>query len=534
MVNRLVWLKWRLLVNGLKRDRQRTVGFPLVVLLILWVSFWLSEHFVNTALSLPGEAREEFTYWAALIAWLAWATLPVLLFPLDETLDPARFSLSPIPRGKLMVGLTAAALVTPTLLVPIVLLADDLLLFAHGPIRAIAWLGSALLLLLMVVTGRAFSSLVTRVLRGRRGRDLAMLLVGTLGVAGFGLQQLLSRTIDTLGMETAVLSHPLSSVAWALPPVAAQRAITEAGSGNWGGAITMLTVGVGWLLLIVSGWERLLRHLTTTPEAVTAPMARRNGHGFARLPGWSPPLLIARKEIRFYLRDPRQRMVWTGAVIFLGVIAASILVGTATLSLLQNSVWLPLLGPLVVIFVGLPVALNQFGWERNAASFLFALPVRPLQMIIGKNLATSSAVLLETLTLSVILAGVADAWNVLWLIPPLALTAAACQLSVGNVVSVLAPLRLPNVGTDMFAQASEQGCLSVGAQVVSFFVITLLMVGPISAFALVVSFGQALSPWIAIVGSLLWGTIVYGIGLLISSKVLARRVPEIVALVQTM
>ncbi|NIA24806.1 MAG: hypothetical protein GWP04_04490 [Gammaproteobacteria bacterium] len=533
MVNRLVWLKWRLLVNGLKRDRQRAVGFPLVVLLIIWISFWLSQQFLDAALSLSSEARAEFTYWAALITWLAWATLPVLLFPLDETLDPARFSLSPIPRGKRIVGLAAAALITPTLLVPIVLLADDLRLFAHGPGAPIAWLGSALLLLLMIVSGRAFSSFVTRVLRGRRGRDIAMLLVASIGVAGFGLQQMLSRTIDTLGMEGAVLSYPLSPLAWALPPVAAQRAIVEAGSGNWIAAITMLTVATGWLLLIGAGWDQLIEHLTTTSEAATSPMARRNGHGLAHLPGWSAPLLIARKELRFYLRDPRQRMVWTGAVIFLGVIAASVMVGTATLSLLRTSVWLPLLGPLVVIFVGLPIALNQFGWERNAASFLFALPIRPFQMIVGKNLATSSAVLLETLTLSVILAGVANAWDVLWLIPPLALTAAACQLSVGNIVSVLAPLRLPNVGTDMFAQASEQGCLSVGAQVVSFFVITVLMVGPVSAFTLVVSFGQALSPWVAIAGSLLWGAFIYAIGLLISSKVLARRVPEIVALVQT-
>src|SRR5680860_20089 len=124
MVNRLVWLKWRLLVNGLKRDRQRAVGFPLVVLLVVWVSLWLSEQFMGTALSLSGAARVEFSYWAALVAWLGWATLPVLLFPLDETLDPARFSLAPITRGRLMAGLTAAAFITPTLLVPIVLLAD--------------------------------------------------------------------------------------------------------------------------------------------------------------------------------------------------------------------------------------------------------------------------------------------------------------------------------------------------------------------------------------------------------------------------
>jgi hypothetical protein len=86
----------------------------------------------------------------------------------------------------------------------------------------------------------------------------------------------------------------------------------------------------------------------------------------------------------------------------------------------------------------------------------------------------------------------------------------------------------------MFAQASEQGCLSVGAQVASFFVIVLLLTPSVSAFALVVSFGQALSPWIATAGSLVWGAIVYGIGLFISSKILSHRLPEIVALVQTL
>lgn len=531
MADRLVWLKWRLLVNGLRRDRQRSVGFPLVIILVIWVSFWLSDHFTTTVMSLSGPARAEYGYWAALVAWLAWTTLPVLLFPLDETLDPARFALAPITRGRLMVGLTAAALITPTLFVPLVLLISDIRLFAST--SPIGWAAAFLLLLLMIVSGRTFSSLVTRILRGRRGRDLAMLLVGSLGVAGFGLEQLLDRTVNSLSLAGAVLTHPLSSAAWFLPPVAAQRALTEAGLGNWPTALGLLAVASLWLIAIGAGWNILIDRLITVPEATVSQTARRNGHGLTRLAGWSVPVLIARKEIRFYVRDPRQRMVWTGAVIFLGVIAASVIVGTATLSLLRSSVWLPLLGPLVVVFVGLPVALNQFGWERNAASFLFALPAKPVQMILGKNLATSLAVLAETIVLSLILATVSSQWHIMWLIPFLAVTAVACQLAVGNIVSVVAPLRLPNVGTDMFAQASEQGCLSVGAQVVSFFVIVLLMIGPVSAFVLVVTFGQALSPWIAIGGSLLWGALVYGFGLLISTKILTRRLPEMVALVQT-
>ena len=61
------------------------------------------------------------------------------------------------------------------------------------------------------------------------------------------------------------------------------------------------------------------------------------------------------------------------------------------------------------------------------------------------------------------------------MVPPLALTAIGCQLAVGNIVSVLAPLRLPDMGTDLFAQATEQGCLAITAQMVSFFIIGLLI-----------------------------------------------------------
>ncbi len=32
MVGRLVWLKWRLLVNGVRADRQRAFGLPIVTI----------------------------------------------------------------------------------------------------------------------------------------------------------------------------------------------------------------------------------------------------------------------------------------------------------------------------------------------------------------------------------------------------------------------------------------------------------------------------------------------------------------------
>jgi hypothetical protein len=240
------------------------------------------------------------------------------------------------------------------------------------------------------------------------------------------------------------------------------------------------------------------------------------------------------KELRFYLRDPRQRLVWTGAVIFLGLAGASILVGTGGLALFRTQPWLPLLAPGLVLFVGLPIALNVFGWERNAASFLFVLPARPRQLLVGKNLAALVALVIETAVMSVLLAWLSGGWDMLGYIPALTLCAVGCQMAVGNLVSVVTPLRLPREGTDVFSQATEQGCLAIVAQLVSFFVIGLLLVVPASVMVLTVGFGQVISPWIANTVAVAWGAVCYALSLLLAGWILRRRAPEIVSWVEVL
>ena len=105
-------------------------------------------------------------------------------------------------------------------------------------------------------------------------------------------------------------------------------------------------------------------------------------------------------------------------------------------------------------------------------------------------------------------------------------------MAVGNLISVVTPLRLPREGTDVFAQATEQGCLAIVAQVVSFFVIGLLLVLPSSVMVLTVDFGQVFPAWFANVFAVIWGALAYLISLALSSWLLKRRVPEVVGWVQ--
>ena len=530
----MVWLKWRLLVNGLRHDRQRLIGFPILIGFVAFGAFALAARFMDTAEALPSIARVEYSLWGSLLLWIGWMTLPVLLFPLDETLSPAKFAHEPIPPLALVMGLTGAGFVTPPIIVPIVLVAANLgiLLGSQGLVLAV--LASVALLVILVMSTQLFSATVTSILRTRHGRDLIFLVIGGLGFAIFFIQQRIAQTVGDLGLTATVLEFPLSPVTWLIPPVAAQQAIVQASQGNALAAVGALGAACVWIVVIGWVWLKVINWITTTPEAPERESSTSSA-GLLRGSRWSTVAAVAAKELRFYRRDPRMRMVWTGGVVFLGIISASLVVGSTQLETIRNTPAITLTAPAVVLFVGLPIALNQFGWERNAASFLFALPVTAKQLVLGKNLATASALAVEAIVLSIIFAAFSDGWAMLGYAPFLIATAILCQLAVGNIVSVLAPMRLPPMGTDLFAQATEQGCLALVSQMGAFAVIGVLMIPPASGFTLLTVFGvDSLRYRIGFaLGSLVWGFGLYMLGLWFGTRLLNRRIPEMVTAVQT-
>ncbi|HVR31435.1 MAG TPA: hypothetical protein VMS74_01875 [Acidimicrobiia bacterium] len=531
MVARLAWLKLRLLWNGLKKDWQRRIGLPSLLLLLGYVSWILVAQFRMTMSSLSPDARLEFTLWGALVFWLVWVALPVVIFPLDENLDPAQFAFAPISPSQLVAGLGASALIAPSVVIPVIVLGAGIVEYSN--VLPAAVLSALLLLGVIIVSGQVFTTFISAVFKTRHGRDVALLIVLGIGLSGFWAQAVIRDAVSRLGMQGAVLTHRLDGFAAFLPPVAAQRVVTSADAGSALGVLGWSAVAIAWIGLLGWVWQRLLGWMLTTPDASPVRSKRRSSRGLAGRGRWSAGRVIARKELRFYVRDPRQRLVWTGAVIFIGLAATSVLAGTGGFGLLASREWLPLLAPALVLFVGLPIALNVFGWERNAASFLFVLPVKPRTLLWGKNLAATGALVIETAALALLLAWMSGGWASLVLVPGLMVAAIGCQLAVGNVVSVISPLRLPREGTDVFAQASEQGCLAIGAQAVSFFLIGLLLVIPSSVSVLTVGFGAPIPAWFANLFALVWGLVFYAVSLVVASSILRRRIPEVVNWVQT-
>ena len=532
MVHHFVGLKARLTWNGVRHDVQRRFGFPVATLLLTWLGVWLAGKHLSTARQLElgsVDALSNYLGWAALLFFLAWITLPVIIFPLDENLDPQQLAVLPISGTQMVKGLSAASLIAPATVVPVAFL------FGNGIALSRGWWmlapASVVYMGLLIVGSQLFSGSISAILRSRRGRDVATFLVLGLAAGSFFVYRAVSETIGSMGLAEAAMEHPIMDWGLLIPPVTAQRAMTEAANGNPLIAIISLAAGVGGLLVMALAWRGLLGWMLTTPQQGSQPASRARRNGLAD-GSWGVIPTLARKELRFYVRDPRQRLVWTGTVIFVGLAVGGTVMGATGFFDIRDRSWAPLVAPVLVLFVGLPIALNLFGWERNAASYLFVLPPKPHQFLLGKNLAVAIALTVETVILAVGLSAFTGFWKWTWLVIPLMIAAIGCQLAVGNFVSVMTPLRLPREGTDVFAQSTEQGCLAIVSQTVSFFAIGLLMVPPASVVALTVGFGEVIPPWFTTITTIVYGVVLYVISLLISSVLLKRRLPEVMAWVQ--
>ncbi|HXV71132.1 MAG TPA: hypothetical protein VEB69_06975, partial [Acidimicrobiia bacterium] len=132
MVRELVGLKARLTWNGVKHDVQRRFGFPIATILLGWAGWFLATRLVATAEGLTGEALVNFMLWASLLFFAGWVTLPVIIFPLDENLDPQQLASLPISHGQIVTGLAVASFVAPATIVPIIVLGANSAVLSAG------------------------------------------------------------------------------------------------------------------------------------------------------------------------------------------------------------------------------------------------------------------------------------------------------------------------------------------------------------------------------------------------------------------
>jgi ABC-2 type transport system permease protein len=189
-----------------------------------------------------------------------------------------------------------------------------------------------------------------------------------------------------------------------------------------------------------------------------------------------------------------------------------------------------LIAPLTSLIVVLSFGLNALGMDRQGLQTLFLFPVKPLDILWGKNLFVGGLAAILGVNLTLITAAITGGWEYV----PLALAgdfaAILTMLGCGNVTSVLFPFRWRQMRMgETSTVSSENGCLRAIISMVSLAVTVVLLI-PV-ALALLIPLALDHREWfvISLPLAVVYGAALHQIASRIIAPVLLRRAPDILA-----
>jgi ABC-2 type transport system permease protein len=305
MARLLVQLKLRLLRNALRSSAGAKAGFIASTIGAGLVAVGV---FVTLAV-LRGNVASVYLTSVIFTAFaFAWLILPLLAFGLDGTLDPATLALYPLRTRALAVGLLAASAAGAWPLANVLGLLGVTVGLASGAFGVLVAVLAVLLQVLFCITlARFVTTGMARVLRSRRGRDLAIFLVIPL----FALYETFAQVVPRLATEGKLHAASFAGVdAWLrwLPPGLAAHAVQDASTGHPGTALLRLALVAGVIVVLGWLWVRSLSRALVTADASTNSSAVRG----ARLP-FARYGLRGTVAARFWIyqrREPLSLMYW--------------------------------------------------------------------------------------------------------------------------------------------------------------------------------------------------------------------------------
>ncbi|MEV1321101.1 ABC transporter permease [Micromonospora arborensis] len=540
-----VRLKLRVMGNSFRGQGRRIAMFIGGMVLGLW--FAASGFFLFAAPGLAGDGQ-----YAVLVAAagggllvLAWLLLPLVFFGVDETLDPARFALLPLSRRTLVTGLFAAALISvPALAVLVasfglVLTAGALGGWTAGLVAVVGVVGGVLL---CVATSRAVTSAFATMLRSRRVRDLAaVLLAVTAALLGplqvFGLAALREADWDRLAGVATVLGWTPLGAPWTAGIDVAQGRV-------WAAPVKLL-ITVASLGVLLAWWSRSLESaMVGAVSAGKAPVQRGATGGavaqlFPRIAGWARRdrfgTLVAR-EARYWWRDARRRAnLITIAVV--GIFVPVLINVTGGDFAAMNDEGLtaaagdssPVVVTISMVFVGVLAAVtlaNQFGFDGSAYAANVVAGVPGRVELRARMTAFSLYVLPMLGIVAVVLSFLLGRPGWIGLTIGGLVATYGAGLAVNSFVSVLGAYSLP--------ETSNPFAMNSGASMAKGLLTLLSMViSAVVAVPMVVAAGLLGDAWLwlALPVGIAYGLGTALLGAYLAGDVLDRRQPELLATV---
>ncbi len=554
-IRALLWLRWRVTVRSYTLSRQRRVGLALLLLCLLGMGGGGALVTGIAYVSLPGAEAAHLLIAVLTLGWLLWLLLPLFQYTVNEGLDITRLQTYPLTRGERMAGLLLATCLDVSTL-GLLLLYIPILIDWHASAISGAVTVAALALAYVhtVTLSQLALAALMGLLRSRRYRDLALLASAALAVAITVLAQVLLASFRHVSAR-AILDAPIDRYLQWTPPGMAARAISMAATGQYRSALVWLAALSLLAVALVVLWSRMLDHTLMSAETGRVRHRRlrwlppqrpahrggttyephaiwgwRLGWPFHILPG--PARAIAVKDARYLWRDPQLKAALLSAlfpliILFLPRLYAQTQTSAPLASPSGIGPIQVLLAPLPALFIVLTLALNALGLERQALRTLFLFPVRPLDVVLGKNVLTGSVAFAAAALVTLVAAALGNGWVYVPLALAGGLAAILVMLGCGNLTSVVLPFRVGQTQAGAGSVASDAGCLR-SVVMLLVLVVTLFLLLPV-AIAIGMPLVKHETPLFLLVlpVALIYGVAVYLAATHIAVRQLRSRWPDI-------
>jgi ABC-2 type transport system permease protein len=314
----LVQLKLRLLRNALRSSAGAKAGF---IASTIGAGLVAAGTFVILAVLRGNSASVDVTAVIFTLFAFGWLIMPLLAFGLDSTLDPATLALYPLRTRPLAVGLLAASAAGAWPLANVVgLLGVTVGLASGGFGLVVALLAVVLQVLFCMTLARFVTTGMARLLRSRRGKDLAIFLFIPL----FALWETFGQVVPRLAAAGKLTPASFAGVdpwlRW-LPPGLAAHAIQDASTGHAGTALLRLALLAGVIVVLGWLWVRSLGRALVTADTSANSSAVRG----AKLPfgGYGLRGTVAARFWIYQRREPLSLLYWAITPIIMVVAAVS-------------------------------------------------------------------------------------------------------------------------------------------------------------------------------------------------------------------
>lgn len=442
MITAILRVQW-LSIRNMHVRSQRSGTIMSAILLLVWYGMWAFAAYAAFALGRHIDDRpllEAALPRTLLGVLLYWQLSPLVSATLGASLETRKLLAYPIPHGQLFFIETMLRLSTAVEM--LMVLAAGYAGLLLNPMLAAGWTGAGrmagamgLFIVFNLLLAAGTRSFIERMLSKRRLREVFMLVL----VMMLGAPRLLVET-----------GFPMERLSWLLK-----------GGGDfwlpWGAAGRMLLGEPSYFAVLlvwcVAGYffgrSQFERNLRFDADAARATVIREDSGRIAwserafRLPSALLPDPIAtavEKELRALSRAPRFRMTFIMGFTFGLLVWLPMVMGRHANGSFFSGNFLTMVSVYALALLGQVSYLNAFGFDRAAVQMYFVAPVPLRKMIVAKNIAAATFILLEIALVtaaSVIFVPIAPAKIVEAFLATA--VSALYLLAVGNLMSVMYP-----------------------------------------------------------------------------------------------